>query len=173
MRGESSRVDGALQFRGGRVRSTSVVRAENQPHGVKVDIRFMGRQEQEQPWWERPARSPGEPRYVRERERLRAELARAWRADGAGPRNRSVGGRFESRSATCSRVAAAYARQVQPGKRDARPRRVRRPERHRHAQREMPPKVLEQPDAEWLRRRSSRRCVWGSTPAAGLRHAIK
>lgn len=36
-----------------------------------------------QPWWELPAKSPGEPRYVREREHLRAELARAWRADGA------------------------------------------------------------------------------------------
>jgi hypothetical protein len=49
---------------------------------LTVDIRFMARQDQQQPWWERPARSPGEPEYVREREQLRAELARAWRADG-------------------------------------------------------------------------------------------
>jgi hypothetical protein len=44
----------------------------------------MGKHKQ-QPWWELPPKSPGEPEYRSEREWLRAELARAWRAvlDGA------------------------------------------------------------------------------------------
>jgi len=41
----------------------------------------MARQEHQTPWWERPAKSPGEAQYEPEREHLRAELARAWRAD--------------------------------------------------------------------------------------------
>jgi hypothetical protein len=55
----------------------------------------MARQEQQQPWWERPAKAPGEPQYEPKREHLRAELARAWRADlmsaraGGEPRPRS------------------------------------------------------------------------------------
>jgi hypothetical protein len=52
-----------------------------------AEIRLMAGQEEKkkkQPWWERPAKSPGEPEYERERERLRAELARAREAGGAG-----------------------------------------------------------------------------------------
>ena len=41
----------------------------------------MARQEEKRPWWERPATAPGEPHYEPEREHLRAELARARRAD--------------------------------------------------------------------------------------------
>jgi|GEM_PF-3755071 len=48
----------------------------------------MARQEHREPWWELPAKRPGEPHYVRERERLRAELARAWRAAGERERGR-------------------------------------------------------------------------------------
>ena len=40
----------------------------------------MTKQQQKQPWWELPPKSPGEPDYRSEREWLRAELARAWRA---------------------------------------------------------------------------------------------
>ena len=32
-----------------------------------------------QPWWEKPAKSPGESGYEPERERLREALGRAWR----------------------------------------------------------------------------------------------
>jgi hypothetical protein len=38
--------------------------------------------EQQKPWWELPAASPEDPHFKPERERLRAELARAWRARG-------------------------------------------------------------------------------------------
>jgi hypothetical protein len=48
---------------------------------VEADTRCMARPDHKQPWWERPAKEPGEPRYEQERERLRAELARARRAD--------------------------------------------------------------------------------------------
>jgi hypothetical protein len=54
---------------------------ENQRPTCIVDIQLMTRQDQHQPWWERPARALGEPEYVREREQFRAELARARRAD--------------------------------------------------------------------------------------------
>jgi hypothetical protein len=40
----------------------------------------MTKQQQKRPWWELPPKSPGEPDYRSEREWLRAELARAWRA---------------------------------------------------------------------------------------------
>ena len=46
-----------------------------------ADTRLMAWQDTKQPWWERPAKAPGEPHYEPEREHLRAELARAWRAD--------------------------------------------------------------------------------------------
>jgi len=46
-----------------------------------ADIRGMAWQEQQRPWWERPATAPGEPHYKPEREHLRAELARARRAE--------------------------------------------------------------------------------------------
>lgn len=32
-----------------------------------------------QPWWEKPAKSPGDSGYEAERERLREALSRAWR----------------------------------------------------------------------------------------------
>ena len=50
-----------------------------------AEIRLMAGQgeKKKQPWWERPAKSPDEPQYERERERLRAELARARQAGGA------------------------------------------------------------------------------------------
>ena len=44
----------------------------------------MAWQEQQQPWWERPATTPGQPDYEAKREHLRAELARAWHADPYG-----------------------------------------------------------------------------------------
>jgi hypothetical protein len=43
----------------------------------------MAGQEHHKPWWERPAMTPGQPQYEPQREHLRAELARAWRADPA------------------------------------------------------------------------------------------
>ncbi len=59
-----------------------------------ADIRGMAWQEQQRPWWERPAKAPGEPHYEPEREHLRAELARARRAEarrGSGRENRPCG----------------------------------------------------------------------------------
>ncbi len=53
-----------------------------------VDIRGMAWQDQQRPWWERPAKAPGEPQYEPEREHLRAELARARRADAIANRGR-------------------------------------------------------------------------------------
>lgn len=32
-----------------------------------------------QPWWEKPAKAPGESGYEAEQERLREALSRAWR----------------------------------------------------------------------------------------------
>jgi hypothetical protein len=32
-----------------------------------------------QPWWEKPAKAPGDSGYEPERERLREALSRAWR----------------------------------------------------------------------------------------------
>jgi hypothetical protein len=58
----------------------------------------MTRQDQQQPWWERPARTPGEPRYVREREQFRAELARARRADRSLREQSRTRAQFVSRS---------------------------------------------------------------------------
>jgi hypothetical protein len=34
----------------------------------------------QKPWWEQPSLSPSEPDFDPEREHLRAELARSWRA---------------------------------------------------------------------------------------------
>jgi hypothetical protein len=65
---------------------------------LNVDIRLMTRQDQQQPWWERPARSPGEAEYVREREQFRAELARARRADRAERDRRRIRAQFDSQS---------------------------------------------------------------------------
>jgi hypothetical protein len=47
-----------------------------------MDRRYtaMTKQQQKRPWWELPPKSPGEPDYRSEREWLRAELSRAWRA---------------------------------------------------------------------------------------------
>jgi hypothetical protein len=71
---------------------------ENRTATSIVDIREMTRQDQKKPWWERPATSPGEPRYVREREHLRAELARARRADGSELDRRGGRRQFETSS---------------------------------------------------------------------------
>lgn len=37
------------------------------------------------PWWEQRPKTPGDGEFEAERERLRAELARAWRALDAHP----------------------------------------------------------------------------------------
>lgn len=37
------------------------------------------------PWWEQRPKTPGDGEFEAERERLRAELARAWRAVAAHP----------------------------------------------------------------------------------------
>jgi hypothetical protein len=39
------------------------------------------------PWWEQRPKAPGEGGFEAERERLRAELARAWRALAASQQN--------------------------------------------------------------------------------------
>jgi hypothetical protein len=52
----------------------------------------MAGQEHTEPWWERPAKVPGEPHYEPEREHLRAELARARRADLASEAAREARG---------------------------------------------------------------------------------
>ena len=43
-----------------------------------------------QPWWEKPAKSPGESGYEPERERLREALSRAWRNAHGGKAIRAV-----------------------------------------------------------------------------------
>jgi hypothetical protein len=50
-----------------------------QGYGVEADIENMATHDL-QPWWERPAKSPTEAEFEPERERLRAEMARAWKA---------------------------------------------------------------------------------------------
>jgi hypothetical protein len=77
------KVLGALQVVTGRVGPVSVSSKEIQTTSFTADIRLMaGQEKKKQPWWERPAKAPGEREYVREREKLRAELARARRAGG-------------------------------------------------------------------------------------------
>ena len=72
---------------------------EIQRTSFTADIRLMARQEEKRkPWWERPAKSPGEPQYEREREQLRAELARAWRAGGTERGRRQARRRGDSRA---------------------------------------------------------------------------
>jgi hypothetical protein len=53
-----------------------------------ADIRKVASKGRMQPWWERPAKTPGEPHYEAEREHLRAELARARQADLSSRRER-------------------------------------------------------------------------------------
>jgi hypothetical protein len=43
-----------------------------------------------QPWWEKPAKSPGQSGYEPERERLREALNRAWRNAHGGKATRAV-----------------------------------------------------------------------------------
>jgi hypothetical protein len=55
------------------------------------------------PWWEQRPKTPGDGEFEAERERLRAELARAWRALASHPQpsaGRGPGGSARPLSAT-------------------------------------------------------------------------